>query len=190
MSDYAERGRLADPAAVEAVLAACQCMVAVAARPLGLAGEETTIAGYRALMVLASGGPWRLGDLAAALSVAPSSAGRTCDRLERGGLVRRCRRPGGDRRAVLVSATPAGRRAADAATGRRRELLAGILGALPAPRQGVVADALRDFAEAAAEADWSQWLAAPAEVPAQRLRPLARHGSLPQSAGAARRRES
>ena len=95
----------ADPAAVDAVLTASRSLVAVATRSLGAAAEETTIAQYRALVVLASRGPRRMADLAEALDVAPSTAGRMCDRLVRKGLVRRHRAPG-DRRAVLVSVTP------------------------------------------------------------------------------------
>jgi hypothetical protein len=43
-----------DPAAVDAVLTASRSMVAVATRSLGSAAEETTIAQYRTLVVLAS----------------------------------------------------------------------------------------------------------------------------------------
>jgi hypothetical protein len=76
----------ADPAAVDAVLTASRSMVAVATRSLGAAAEETTIAQYRALVVLASRGPRRIADLAEALDVAPSTAGRMGDRLVRKGL--------------------------------------------------------------------------------------------------------
>ena len=112
---------------VDAVLTASRSMVAVATRSLGAAAEETTIAQYRALVVLASRGPRRIADLAEALDVAPSTAGRMGDRLVRKGLVRR-HRARGDRRVVLVSVTPAGRQVVDEATGRRRELIADILG--------------------------------------------------------------
>ena len=97
-----------DARAVEAVLTASRAMIAVATRSLGAAAEETTIAQYRTLVVLASRGPQRMVDLAGALGVAPSTAGRMCDRLVRKGLIRR-QRARTDRRAVLVSITPAGR---------------------------------------------------------------------------------
>ena len=71
-----------------------------------------------------------MADLAAALDVAPSTAGRMCDRLVRKGLIRR-HRARADRRAVLVSVTAAGRRVVDQATARRRALIAEILGTLP-----------------------------------------------------------
>jgi len=47
----------------------------------GAAAEDTTIAQYRALVVLASTGPQRMVDLAGALDVTPPTAGRMCDRV-------------------------------------------------------------------------------------------------------------
>ena len=81
----------ADVDVVDAVLTASRTMVAVATRSLGAAAEDTTLAQYRALVVLASRGPQRMVDLAEALGVAPSTAGRMCDRLVRKGLIRRQR---------------------------------------------------------------------------------------------------
>ena len=154
--------RVADEAAVDAVLSASRTLIAVATRSLGAAAEETSIAQYRALVVLASRGPQRLTDLADALGVAPSTAGRMCDRLVRKGLVRR-HRARADRRAVLVSVTAAGRGVVDQATVRRRELIAGILRNLPAGQQLEVARALAAFAAAAGEVPDSQWPPVPAE---------------------------
>src|SRR6516165_11218848 len=81
----------ADAAAVDAVLMASRSLIAVATRSLGAAAEEITIAQYRALVVLASRGPQRMADLAGALGVTPSTAGRMCDRLVRKKLIRRQR---------------------------------------------------------------------------------------------------
>ena len=156
MDDQAGKGPHVDPAAVDVVLTASRSMVAVATRSLGADAEETTIAQYRALVVLASRGPRRIAGLAEALDVAPSTAGRMCDRLVRKGLVRR-HRARDDRRVVLVSVTPAGRRVVDEATSRRRELIADILGRLPAGAQRAVAEAFGAFADAAGEVPDSQW---------------------------------
>jgi DNA-binding MarR family transcriptional regulator len=101
-------------------------------------------------------------DLAGALGVAPSTAGRMCDRLVRKGLARR-HRGRSDRRAVLVAITQAGRAVVDQATARRRELIAQILTRLPADAQRMAADGLRAFAEAAGEVPDSQWPAGPAD---------------------------
>jgi DNA-binding MarR family transcriptional regulator len=149
--------------AVDAVLIASRALIAVATKSLGAQAEETTIAQYRSLVVLASRGPQRLVDLAAALGVAPSTAGRMCDRLTRKGLIRR-HRARADRRAVLVSITSAGREVVDQATARRRALIAEILAALPSEQQRDVAVALRAFAEAAGEVPDSDW-PAPSEAP-------------------------
>jgi DNA-binding MarR family transcriptional regulator len=164
MDDHVTPDPLIDPAAVDAVLTASRSMVAVATRSLGAAAEETTIAQYRALVVLASRGPQRLVDLAEALGVAPSTAGRMCDRLVRKGLIRR-HRARADRRAVQVSVTPAGRRVVDEATTRRRALIAEILAKLPLPAQQAVAQALREFADAAGEIPDSEWPAAVQDLP-------------------------
>lgn len=166
-------GKDLDPAAVDAVLTASRSLIAVATRSLGAAAEETTIAQYRALVVLASRGPQRMVDLAGALDVAPSTAGRMCDRLVRKGLIRR-HRARTDRRAVLVSLTGAGREVVDQATARRRALIEEILGRLAAGEQHEVAEALRAFADAAGEIPDSQWPAAeppPDGRPAPEARP-------------------
>src|SRR5580700_4680388 len=157
-------GNLADEAAVDAVLTASRSLVAVATRSLGAAAEETTIAQYRTLVVLASRGPQRLVDLATTLDVAASTAGRMCERLIRKGLIRR-HRARADRRAVLVSITAAGREVVDQATARRRALIAEILTALPPEQQRDIAVALRAFAEAAGEVPDSDWPAPPGEPP-------------------------
>ena len=162
MAESGRRGYPVDASAVDAVLTASRSLVAVATRSLGAAAEETTIAQYRALVVLASRGPLRMVELAAALDVAPSTAGRMCDRLVRKGLVRR-HRARTDRRAVLVSLTGAGRQVVDQATARRRALIGEILARLPGPEQHAVAGALRAFAEAAGEVPDHLW---PREIPA------------------------
>jgi DNA-binding MarR family transcriptional regulator len=145
-----------DEAALDAVLAASRSLVAVATLSLGAAAENSTIAQYRALVVLASRGPQRLGDLAGVLGVTPSTAGRMCDRLVRKGLIRR-HRARADRRAVQVSLTADGRAVVDRATARRRVLIAEILGRLPPAVQGMVAAALDAFAQAAGEVPDSSW---------------------------------
>ena len=150
-----------EDATVDAVLTASRALVAVATRSLGAAAEDTTIAQYRALVVVASRGPQRMVDLAGALDVTPSTAGRMCDRLARKGLVRR-HRARADRRVVQVSITPTGRQVVDEATARRRVLLAAILGKLPAEQQLAVAAALELFAAAAGEVPDSEWPEGPA----------------------------
>jgi DNA-binding MarR family transcriptional regulator len=150
-----------DDAVVDAVLTASRTLIAVATQSLGTAAEETTIAQYRTLVVLASRGPQRMVDLASALDVTPSAAGRMCDRLVHKGLISR-HRARTDGRAVRVSITAAGRVVVDHATQRRRALIADILARLPARQQDAVAGTVRVFAAAAGEIPDSQW---PAVLP-------------------------
>ena len=78
---------------VDAVLNASRVLVAIAARSLADVGEEVTLTQYRSLVVLASRGPQGVAALAEAVSVAPPTASRMCDRLVKKGLVTRPDRP-------------------------------------------------------------------------------------------------
>jgi DNA-binding MarR family transcriptional regulator len=79
-----------------------------------------------ALSVVVFAGPLTLGELARAEGVRPPTVTRVVRGLEDAGLVERA--PGtGDRRTVLVRATPAGRRVLDAARRRRVDDLAARL---------------------------------------------------------------
>ncbi len=141
---------------VDAVLTASRSLIVVATQSLGAVAEDTTLAQYRTLVVLASRGPQRLVDLAGALSVTASTAGRMCDRLVRKQLVRR-HRARVDRRTVVISITPAGRQVVDQATERRRVVIADILGNLSPEQRSAVADGFRTFASAAGEVPDQQW---------------------------------
>jgi DNA-binding MarR family transcriptional regulator len=135
---------------VDMVLAASRALVAVAARSLAAAGDDVTLPQYRALVVLAARGPQGTAELAAALTVNPSTATRMCDRLVRKGLVRR-HRQAGDRRAVRIALTATGRDLVDGVTRRRRAELARLLEVLPADQHEPVIAAFRAFAAAAGE---------------------------------------
>lgn len=145
-----------DEETVDAVLTGSRAMIAVAVRSLSGLAEEITLAQYRTLVVLASRGPQKLADLAAALGVTPPTAGRMCDRLARRELVSRDREEA-DRRVVRISLTPAGRGILDEATRKRRVYIAEILSALPAEGRDQVAAALRAFADATGEVPDSEW---------------------------------
>jgi DNA-binding MarR family transcriptional regulator len=156
-----------DEVVVDSVLTASRTLVAVATRSLGAAAENTTIAQYRMLVVLASRGPQRMVDLATALDVAPSTAGRMTDRLVRKQLVRR-HRARSDRRSVMVSVTAAGRQVVDEATVRRRVLIEEILVQLPEDQQQAIATAFAAFAAAAGEVPEHLWPPAPVvDVPSE-----------------------
>ena len=104
---------------MDTVLAASRALVAVAARSLAAAGDEVTLPQYRALVVLAARGPQGTAELAAALAVNPSTTTRMCDRLVRKRLIRRYRQPG-DRRAIRIALTAAGRDLVVEVTRQRR----------------------------------------------------------------------
>lgn len=141
---------------VDAVVGASRALVALAARSLGAAGEEVTLAQYRALVVLASRGPQRVIDLAGFLDVNASTATRMCDRLDRKGLVRR-QRLTSDRRAVRVSITAAGRRLVAEVTERRRHEVQAIVSRLSAEQKQQLITTLRMFTEAAGEVPEQEW---------------------------------
>jgi DNA-binding MarR family transcriptional regulator len=87
------------------------------------------------LDVLVGADTWRMGDLADALRVDPSTATRAVDRLTRIHLAERLPDPD-DRRVVLVRATPAGRERHEEAYRRWRNVLHDILGEFePAERE-------------------------------------------------------
>ena len=70
---------------------------------------------------------WRMGDLADALRVDPSTATRAVQLLERFGLASRCSNPT-DKRVVMVSATDDGRARHTEAAHRRQEVITHMLG--------------------------------------------------------------
>lgn len=134
----------------DAVLDASRVLVAVAARSLAAHEHDVSIPQYRALVVLASRGPLRPGELAAALGIDPSAATRMSDRLVRKHLVSR-RRPGGDRREVRLRLTDAGQELVEAVTAERRREISRILRLVPADERPEVLRAFEAFGRAAGE---------------------------------------
>ena len=94
-----------------------------------------------ALSVLVFGGPLAIGALAAAEQVRPPTMTRLVAALERLGLVAREPDPD-DGRAVVVHATPRGRRLLEEGRARRVAAQARRLAELPAPARATLADAL------------------------------------------------
>ncbi len=140
----------------DAVMTASRVLVSVAARSLADHEEEVSLQQYRALVVLASRGPQRPRDLAAALGVDPSTATRLCDRLVRKRLISR-RRAGADRREVRLDLTPKSIRLVDSVTQRRREEIDRILGAMPPSERASLVRAFRAFGKAAGEIPDEEW---------------------------------
>jgi DNA-binding MarR family transcriptional regulator len=141
---------------VDGVLGASRALVAVAARSLATVAEDVTLAQYRVLIELASRGPQRLADLAAALRVDRSTATRMCDRLVRKRLVTR-RRTSEDRRGVRISLSPAGAELVGEVSRRRRAEIGSIVKRMPSSHRALVVKALRAFADAAGEVPEQDW---------------------------------
>lgn len=139
-------------------MAASQVLMAIAARSLvETTDAEVTLPQFRALVVLSTRGALRPGDLGAELGVEPSTATRSCDRLQRKGLVAR-EHSGTDRRAVLVCLTDPGRELVDAVMTRRRREMEALVAAVPAAHYPAVIatlEALVNAAGAAPDQDWA-----------------------------------
>jgi DNA-binding MarR family transcriptional regulator len=136
---------------IDAVVGASRVLVGLAARSLGPLNETVTLTQYRVLVVLATNGPQRVADLAAALNAEPSTATRLCDRLARKKLVRR-QRMASDRRTVQVAISETGRQLVAEVMDRRRMELSRILRRISPGDQEKLIEALRTFNEAAGEA--------------------------------------
>lgn len=96
------------------------------------------------LDVLVQAEAWRMGDLADALRVDPSTATRAVERLVRSGLAERTA-ASGDKRVVMVSVTPAGRERLHTIAGVRDQMLDRILSRYTADERLVLADYLERF---------------------------------------------
>lgn len=99
------------------------------------------------LDILVQAESWRMGDLAEALRVDPSTATRAIERLARAGLAERtpCT---DDKRVVKVSATPAGRERYAAVSVIRMETLDRILARYAPDERPILADYLERFVAA------------------------------------------
>src|SRR3954451_2635067 len=99
----------------------------------------------RALRVLGEKEGTRVSDLADALRIAPRSATEVADGLEARGLVERAPDPA-DRRAVLLRATPDGRRIRDEVDAARAADARELFGRLSPADRAALARILRDLA--------------------------------------------
>lgn len=141
---------------VDAVLRASRVLVSVAVRSLAGVDHDVTLPQYRALVVLASRGPQRPSGLAEALAVHPSTITRLCDRLVAHRLVGRTESPE-NRREIVISLTPKGKRLVDAVTTRRRREIADIVARIPARERATMVHALHALGDAADEPEDSSW---------------------------------
>jgi DNA-binding MarR family transcriptional regulator len=107
----------------------------------GDAGLTLTLSQYALIRALAGRAAARIGDLATAAAVTPSTATRILDTLERREMVRRDR-SAEDRRAVSVSLTERGREALGRQDAWMRGRQRGFFAALPPEEQALAPDLL------------------------------------------------
>ena len=136
--------------ALERTLTASRALLGLVARSLAGVSDTVTLPQFRVLVLLATRGPARMGDLAQLLGVHQSSFSRTADRLEAAGLLVREQSPG-SRREVVVSATGRGLQIVEDVTEARRREIAQVLAGLSPREQEKVAAGFELFALAAGE---------------------------------------
>ena len=122
--------------------------VVIGLRRLTLHRQELSLTAAATLMTLRSSGPWRLTDLAVSEGISQPSMTALVGRLADQGLVQR-RTDSGDRRAVLITLTPAGADLLDRRRTERAERLAGPLDGLPDDDVRAITDALPALARLA-----------------------------------------
>lgn len=145
-----------DEALVDALAALSRSLVGLTVRTLGALDVELTMSQYRTLIVLASRGPVRVVDLAAALHVHPSTVTRTCDRLVRRALV--TRQPGeSDRRVSWLRLTVAGRDLVGEVVRHRTAEIRRLVAATGMRPGSATVESIEALVAAAGEPDERQW---------------------------------
>ncbi len=133
-------------AAVERVAIAS---VGVTADAVGSAtpGLDLTLPQWRVLVLLGQLGELRVGDLAARLAISLPSASRLARRLERRGLIASARDES-DRRAILLSLSPEGRRTRSRVMAARRSRIRRSLARHAIDGDAAVETSLQEIADA------------------------------------------
>lgn len=126
------------------VLTTSRIIVASVVRSLASVSSSVSVPQLRVLVMLSAAAPLNLTAVAQRLGVNASNASRTCDRLVKAELVDRQVDPH-DRRHVSLALTRNGRRLVADVMDHRRNLLALVVGAMPAQRQQELAASLEAF---------------------------------------------
>ena len=132
-------------AELEAVEAACRVLVAISAQSIAAVEHIVDLAQFRALVVVASRGSVSLGELAEASNTHLSTASRICERLVTANLLHRTDDPA-NRRQLILTLTPKGRRLVQDVMRRRRAALASVVERLPRKQRGQLVSLLQVFA--------------------------------------------
>lgn len=134
----------------DATMTASRALLAHVARSVQGALESVTLPQYRALVVLATSGPQRMGALAEQLGVHPSTLTRTVERMVAAGYVTRTVAPESRREVVIAMADAGAALVADVATRRREQVEHTLAQLSPAERETVRAG-MELYAAAAGE---------------------------------------
>ena len=143
-------GSPVDPTHLDEVVAATRLVGALIAESLADVRPALTAGQWR-VIVLAAEGDVNVSALAQDLGVHISNATRACDRLVTAGLLDRTR-SADDRRHVLLTLTPAGRRLYDGAMDYRRRRLEQAMALMTESEQADLARCFARLVDAAAEA--------------------------------------
>ena len=134
----------------ERFLVAFEALAQAVRRARGAAPQDLpdrlTLSQYSLLTPLATGGAARVSQLAGEAGIAPSTASRILDALERRGIVRRAPSER-DRRGVVVSLTDVGRQALRRQDEWMRSRQIAFFAGLPPNEQDVVGDLLVRLAD-------------------------------------------
>jgi DNA-binding MarR family transcriptional regulator len=151
-ADHAEDLR----AAGNAFLTASRALMGISVRSVAASPVPLTVPQHRLLVLVAADGPRRVGTLADDLGVNQSNASRLVDRLCRLGLVRRVRDLE-DGRASMVELTPSGRDVLEEVNSHRLHAVMEVLQEISPETRFRAVEALREFNDAAHEADAIWW---------------------------------
>jgi len=135
-------------AEVDVLMRASKVVSAAIAHSLAVADAKVTLPQLRVLVMVEDGAPLNMSAVAEGLGVNPSNASRTCDRLVRSGLLDRREDPD-DRRNVVLSLTPAGRRVVRSMLGQRRTIFQQVLDGMRAADRAKLSAGLTAFSDAA-----------------------------------------
>jgi DNA-binding MarR family transcriptional regulator len=135
---------------IEPLVRASQVIAAAVVRSLATVDSTVTVPQLRVLVMLSVHGKMNLSSVAERLGVNASNASRTCERLVAASLVER-REDRQDRRQIVLSLAPSGRRLVRAVMRRREELLTTVVREMsPRDRDGLMTS-LAAFNAAAGE---------------------------------------
>ena len=136
--------------ATDTAVVASRALLGMVARSLSSALDVVTVPQFRVLVVLASTGPQRMGDLAERIGVHPSTLTRTVERLEHAELIVRAQVPG-NRREVRVELSDAGATLVATVTDLRRAEINTVVASMSEQDREVMRRGMEVFARAAGE---------------------------------------